>query len=592
MNGRAFENVLPIIWQEKEEEDGEEEAKRPVSLTIECHSDLSTRGTEKVVFLRVEARNLLDEYIDGGLRVVFFGDDFFEERVAQLGSGLGSGASISCDIDLVTTPCMGRPVFPLELTFALGCGMNSWHGKVRFSTGVLRGDFMTGSQFGLGDLNILAVGGKGHGKSSTLNSLLTILCKRDVVAGFSVAKLADHVTNSFSSLPAGQVLRSLGEDGCEKIPFVFFDIWGTDDRNYEEIVRFFPEIVDGRIRLHAKRDALADAIQPPVASQHIHGLLQVVQLAAYLDPQRMAEIEMMTQLWASLGFMGPIIVVAGIDKIEDEDLLREHKAKMLSRLPPNATTFFVENYTDQQRRDAFIDSTMRDLLLCIQEQATYNKLHIHSRTLKRQADWPLEFFLHYLQLPDWIPQARGLYHSDFKGFSWEQIVETLRTFVFLEEDIEKLAPALIHLGDDRDLRARFCVNVSWSDVLAHQDHHFLPLLERCIIKPTALCDPSQVVAKLGLILLAHLTLQQAESVLFKLYPHYSVLAQKNPDWDVFVPEAAKDLVCVSLRESQQLPSDFSESSLEEIVDCLQGLGIDPIFAKSIARKVHAHFSNE
>jgi hypothetical protein len=324
---------------------------------------------EKFIEFQLHLSNKSDsETLEKGFVVKFEASAYFESKEVSIKEPIGPDESVSKLVKLLIRAGAHHNDFPESLVYKITYGgQASWKASAAFNTGFLRGTFMTGDRE---KYNVMPFGMKGHGKSSLMNSLATSLSKGNrVLQMFSALQLSDHVTETFS---CQSLSDCYDEEGFEKMPFVFYDMWGVDG-NVAELRQYFPQFVRGCVPLNTHREKLKSIIyQVPSPEAHIHCLLIVTRLASRLDSNDMEMIATLCKDWISLDLVGPVVVVTGVDNVENPELRAQGINEMRSLLPAKQNVFFVQNYTNQSQRSPRIDIEMRKILVAVRNVSLEN----------------------------------------------------------------------------------------------------------------------------------------------------------------------------------------------------------------------------
>lgn len=464
------------------------EPEPPVKIAILCESDIEPGMNELEhleLTLKLTNKNS-DEWVKGGVRLEFEAGDFFEGKQIAFKEDIGPDQDVKRVMRLLVRGGASQLKFPESLLYKISVGNGEWQGVSSFSTGYLRGDFMTGRKY-----NVLPMGPKGHGKSSTVNTLISSLSKKSVKQTFGVADVDDHVTDRLSHVDVADMLAAghngVAEPNLDQLPFKFWDIWGLDSEDqrggqvagvFDSLNGVFEPLIRGVIPEGTHRTQLGSvntyAKQPTVES-HMHCLVMVCRLATYMDAAAMDMVKNLCLKYIQMPMVGPVVVVTGCDTVEDPKARADHVQKMRAALPVKKHVFFLQNYTDQAERNSKIDLEARKVLLAIRDVSEENirkleKLYPHSQPMYEQKPAHIgvqstPVHAHSVRPPPSggsapPPQTMpallaslGLAHynvgyqlEDLRGSSRAEVLECLADYIPQAPDRERVADAIIGVG--------------------------------------------------------------------------------------------------------------------------------------------------
>ncbi|KAI3647016.1 hypothetical protein MP228_007237 [Amoeboaphelidium protococcarum] len=549
----------------------------PVSLMLTCGEDFKGSDFVKKMNLKVILSNKGDEELAGGFTLQFQECKYFESKTVLIPDTIPGDDSVEKDVKLIIRPGADTVDFPemLKYTITYGPG-GKWQGCATFITGFLRGEFFTDLKY-----NILPFGGKGQGKSSLMNSLATCLSKGNfVLDAFSEQNQSDHVTEKYSKLDMSDFIN---EPGCENLPFVFYDIWGTDHDNMEDMKNMFNNIIRGMVPVGTHRSKLTDVDMTARSPEnHIHCLLIVIRLSAYLDEELMEQVAQISKKWAQLELIGPIVVVTGIDQTDDESAREESMREMLNRLPVQRDVFFVQNYSKQRTRNAKIDIQMRQILLAIRQNAERNMQIINKffnvSPLRRQ-----------VQFQSNVPSAaNGL--NQYGNIS-NNYVNLRSPHHFSASNVTPTRQNALPISDSRSSldSGVDCASSGLKQILVDlniQDAN--SSLQDVEIVDFQGLSLQEIVAELELFdeFTAEERLKIAESIYTQLNAPEKDTQLKSSQWKDVIPPGLHKSCLGALEASGMTPENYNDVSQDEILSNLRDdLGFSKIQANAISRAI-------
>jgi len=224
--------------------------------------------------------------------------------------------------------------------------------------------------------NILIFGVAGCGKSSFINSVLTVfspITQHVVPVGGS----SQHVTKELSRFSVSQV------PGLENIRINFFDLWGMDENNYTDIK--LQDFIRGNIPKDVtSSECLGEKKEVGIWNafeRRIHSVLFFI-LPAVIDNSKICEsVSKNINICKFKCRMFPLVIIPRSRSIGDENEQMEHKQRLAQKFNlPAHFLYMFENYTDEKEKAMDIDrktlNIMYQVLSDAEEYQTKNQVDL------------------------------------------------------------------------------------------------------------------------------------------------------------------------------------------------------------------------
>eukprot|EP01132_Coremiostelium_polycephalum_P006027 gene6027-7511_t len=320
-----------------------------------------------------------NESLPPGTLIKFLDNENFYIEVIELNRVVTKKKPLVCDVKLsIKDPLKGK--FPEKIFYEAkipGSIRGDYRGSISMNVGWLAGDFIFQKNPDI-PINILVWGPMGCGKTSFINSILTVLNpKQEVVQPFTSFRATSHVTRSYTRNFLADYIdesTSLGKILKQKLKLCIWDIWGVTQTCFQQLQ--ITSFLEGRVPDGTEMNDIV-CNNPVQEENKIHSVILIIPIGTSQDSKTLEILREHIETIVRFGIR-PVIVINYLDSFgsDQEEIKKAYELIYISSGLNKSDIFMVNNYEHEQFKNIQKDLVYWDIMTkCFSEASkTLNRI--------------------------------------------------------------------------------------------------------------------------------------------------------------------------------------------------------------------------